>query len=759
MDKQSAATTSTATAAGADELEDNSIRTPHMTCSAIHRAVWKWAFKIAVMSSLVLSAVPSAAYTVSSARPRVLLTPSGVSTLRNRCVNDAAYRSVYLSLKNRVDSWTSPTTNRYVIGQQLQAVVLVALVENYNSAYITKVDQWIRNAFETQGIVGLAQSGDGGAIWGSSDTILGVAIALDWLYPALGATTRSRYALHLRDFQDAVIAQQGGMTRDASRSDYSNQFYYFDGMLAVSGLALYGEGVADGSAVTYLNTFDGYLRTNMLPVVNQVGAANGGWHEGLGYVNRGMTTFVTELEAWRTGTGEDVFPQASGLRTLSNWILHSTQPDGVVANIGDVSAWPTGWGQDTGKRSALLAARYRDGIAQYLANRVNVTAEWPYAFFYLLWHDSTVPEVNRSLLPTDQYFGGVGWVSMRSGWNNSDVFALFTSGNYYFGHQHYDQNSFQIFRSAPLAIDNGIYNVGSPSYKTATRFHNTILIGDPGSSTDDGAAGQIGASPQRFLANPESTTSNKGDIVRYETTPHYVLVVGDASRAYSSARLSGYIRKFLYVKPDYFLVVDRVTLPNATYPIRWMLQSDTQPTVAGRDVTVTNGSGVLQMRTLLPTDAALSTVSLFSGIAAYGGGNYRTDVIPGSRRTQETFVHVLRATAAPASTSSDGVLVRSSSGRLVGAQFGGHVALVADGGAVTTAESYTVAGSAETTHTIADLMPATSYSVARNGTLVTSVSSSPNGVLRFTALGGGTFTVTSSSASQPEAPRNLRIVP
>jgi hypothetical protein len=711
-----------------------------------------------VLTFVILCWAPaSSGYSVTTARPRVLLTQSELTALRNRCTAVGTYRNTYLALKSRVDGWSSPTTNRYVIGAQIQAIVLVALIENYNPAYLAKTDQWIRNLFDTQGAVALAQSGEGGAIWGSSDTILGVAVALDWLYPAIDAATRLRYGTYLRDFQEAVINQQGGMTRDSSRSDYSNQFYYFDGMLAVTGLALFGEGIDDARASTYLQAYDSYVRQNMIPVVNQVGGSNGGWHEGPGYVDRGMTTFATTLDAWRTGTGENLFAQATGLRTLSKWVFHTTQPDGLVVNVGDVSGWPRGWGQDTGKRAALLAARYRDGYSQYLANRVSPSAEWPYAFFYLLWHDATVPEITPSSEPTDQHFEGIGWASLRSGWAASDIFALFTSGNYYFGHQHYDQNSFQIFRSAPLATDNGTYNVGSPAYKTATRFHNTVLIGDPGTGTDDGGAGQTGASPQRFLPTPESTSSDKGDIVRFESTPNYALVVGDASKAYSSARLTGFVRKFLYLKPDYFLIVDIVDLPSTTYPIRWMLQSDTTPTIAGRDVTVTNGGGSLQVRTLLPSDAALASHQVFSGVTEYGGGNYRTEVVPGARRTQEVFVHALRAGASPL-PGSDAVLVRSTSGRLVGAQFGTHVALL---GPVAPAsiESYSIAASGALTHVIGDLPPSTLFTISRNGTQLTTATTTTGGVLRFSASGGGSFSLAAGGAgTTPAPPQNLRII-
>jgi Heparinase II/III-like protein len=729
---------------------------------SVRRRRQTWVVAIAVWI-LLTGTYNSFAATITPGRPRVMLTAADVGALRNKCLTISPYREVYQSLKSRVDGWTSPTTNRYVVGQQIEALVFVALIENYNAAYLAKVDQWIRNVYETQGAVGLAASGDAGAIWGSADIILGTAWALDWLYPALNPATRLRYGTNLRDFQEAVINRQGGTARDGSRADYSNQFYYFDGMLSITGIALSGAQIDDARAAAYIQSFDTYVRQNMLPVVNQVGGTNGGWHEGLGYVDRAMTTFAQEVEAWRVATGEDLFPQASGLRNLSKWVLYSTQPDGIVANIGDVSAWPVGWTTDTAKRGVLLGARYKDGYSQYLANRTSATSNWWYAPFYLLWYDASVAETVLASTSKDAYFDGIGWVSMHSGWGASDVFALFTSGNYYFGHQHLDQNSFQIFRSAPLAIDNGIYNAGAPAYKMATRFHNTILVGDPGaaSAETDGAAGQTSAGPQLYLSNPEASSSDKGDIVKYETTPQYTYVVGDATKAYSSSRLTGYIRKVVYAKPDYFLIVDRVAVPTTSFPIRWMHQAESAPVINGLDVTVTNGGGKLQQRTLLPADAVVTNYTVFAGDSGYGGGNYRTEVVPGTRRLQETFVHVLWATSSGASQAIDARLVRSQSGSLVGAQFGSHIALVSESTQPQTTEVYTATGTASIDHMIADLVPSGRYDVLRNGAALVTVVASTSGVLSFASPGGGTFTVrvAGTQPTPPASPRNLRIVP
>ncbi|MBI4855352.1 MAG: heparinase II/III family protein, partial [Acetobacterium woodii] len=527
------------------------------------------------------------------------------------------------------------------------------------------------------------------------------------------------------------------------RSDYSNQFYYFDGMLAITGIALYNEGVDDSLALTYLKTFDNYLHNNMIPTINQVGGKNGGWHEGLGYVDRAMTYFTFELEAWRVGAGENLFSQAAGLKGLSKWLFYSTQPDGNVVNISDVTGWPEGWGDQAARRAVLLGARFKDGFSQYIANSISptISRNWSYMVFYLLWYDSSVPAVDPSAIDTAEYFDGVGWISMRSSWDSNAIFAMFYSGNFYFGHQHKDQNSFMIFKNAPLAIDNGIYNVGTPNYKWATRYHNTIIVGNPGSETsiEDGDAGQSGASPMYYISNPEDSSSDKGDILLFDNDPNFTYTAGDASKAYSAGRLTTYIRKFLYLKPDYFVILDRVAVPTANYPIRWLLQSENNPEISESQIKITNGSGRLFSKTLLPNSVSISINTVFSGMPRYGGGNYRIEVVPTVNKSEEYFLHVLWVTDSKVTAMPPVQLLSSTSGNLVGTQFSNYAVLLSKKGTIETEETYSVPATGVLKHLIGDLTPQGLYEIYQNGNLIMTKVSSNGGTLQFSSTGGGIF--------------------
>src|SRR3989304_6277573 len=161
-----------------------------------------------VFIAFTLPHVAEASFSIQPTHPRILITPDEISSLRNKSKNIAPYKEVYTTLKSKVDSWSSPTTNRYIVGNQIQAIVFVALMENYDTVYLNKVDQWIVYLFATQDVIDLVLSRDNGAVWGSADIILGLAMAYDWLYPALSPQKRTKYGTYLLEFQKAVITEQ-----------------------------------------------------------------------------------------------------------------------------------------------------------------------------------------------------------------------------------------------------------------------------------------------------------------------------------------------------------------------------------------------------------------------------------------------------------------------------------------------------------------------------------------------------------------------
>jgi hypothetical protein len=341
------------------------------------------------------------------------------------------------------------------------------------------------------------------------------------------------------------------------------------------------------------------------------------------------------------------------------------------------------------------------------------------------------------------HFDGIGWVSMRNKWEKNATFALFHSGNFYFGHQHLDQNSFIIFKNTPLAIDSGIYNLGTPNYKWATRFHNTILVGDPGpmNSLNDGEAGQTGASPMYFIQNPQKSKSNKGDIILFENHPNYTYTIGDASKAYYPSRLSAFIRKFFFLKPNSFFIFDQIVLPTDHYPIRWLFQSEKMPLISEKLIQVTNGNGHLICKTLLPEKVEISVNTVSFGQTRYGGINYRTEIIPVKRESEEIFLTALWTTDLDPVKIPPFHIIKSQSQNLVGCLISDQLVLFSKNSSAQKREAYFVPmeDSTKLESFIIDLVPKGTYDIYQNGKHILRKASSPGGILQFQTKGGGQF--------------------
>jgi heparin/heparan-sulfate lyase len=233
-----------------------------------------------------------------------------------------------------------------------------------------------------------------------------------------------------------------------------------------------------------------------------------------------------------------------------------------------------------------------------------------------------------------------------------------------------------------------------------------------------------------------------GRIIAYENSPQFDYACGDAAHSYSPTTVKAFTRQFVYLRPDVFVVFDRVSAFSAEFPKTWILHTPAKPVpnaagaekpdtrihpeghftweCDGGQMTNTTG-GRLFWRTLLPdrreirllggpghdfevegvnrgpTEASyskqvLEKCAVYAELANLGG--WRLEVESQNRRETETFLNVLQAADADTremvgveKISADGrVGVRVTSGAKVfevtfateGAA-GGHIEIT-DGG-------------------------------------------------------------------------------
>jgi SAM-dependent methyltransferase len=586
--------------------------------------------------------------TVVAHHPRILLQADDLAGLRQRCKNDPYLKPVYEKMRTFAYG-NNRNTNLWVTPDELCSIALTCLIEDRDPKLLARaIDHidYLRTA-----------KGDS---WTRPRVLKSLACAYDWLHGDLSAEQRRKMVERMVE-----LAEQ--MREQYRHSDYNNHVYLERGPILYFGLALAGDGLADAEAKKALTEAEGLLRRHFVPTINQVGFhGDGGWHESMSYWSFFAYEFAHQLEAWRTATGENLFAECPALAGAAQWLVHCTRPhDRTMAPVADIES-PVHWGDQESACMPLIAARYKNGLAQWVAQQTPPQYGFN-AWSCLLAYDPGVAPVDVSSLPSGSLFSGIGWAAMRSDWTGNATWALFTCGDYYAGHQHFDQNSFIISKQGNLAIDAGEYGAKD------TLFHNTILIG----------SGQrpYGNDPRtRFGVTPPRSEFDTGEILAFEVNKHFSYVAGDASNAYGrfhdgrrTRKAPIFLRRLVFLKPDTFVIDDLVRVAEPGDEVRWLLHSHNEPVISDTEILIEDGQAQLACRTVLPERAKIFSTRDSGGRKSRQ--HYRIEISPDGDDVREVrFVHVLHARSLgspdskahcePASVGDDLLLSIEASGRI-----------------------------------------------------------------------------------------------
>ena len=558
-------------------------------------------------------------------RPRLFLDADRLAQVKANIESDPFLREVYGELLDWAQS-SHYWTNMWVAPLQLQGLALTDLLEGGPVAIRVKLLQMV-NAL-------LHANYDS---WTAPRIAKGLATVHDWLYDQLPPALKQRMAermLELARFMYTVWRH----------SDYNNHLYLEYGPLLYVGITLLNEGIDDEAAEQIVLDIAEMIEYHFIPAKQQVGAGDGGWHESMSYHSFHTYEFAQVLEAWAKISGGDHWSTFYGLDGDAAWLYHHLRPhDGSMIAAHNINT-PSRLIWEHLYYLPLLQSRRKDGVATSLildfakpeqagdpaAQRPNYIAEHPHPSHWwpvILWFDPGVEPVPRSELPLAQHFRGLGWVSMRSSWQEDATFAHFRSGPYYSGHQHLDQNAFVIHKRGLLAVDAGEYGAKE------TKYHNTVLIGE----------GQryYGNDPRRVVGPVEGTEFDTGRIVAFGTNEWFTYAAGDATGAHTD-EVKDHTRHFLYLRPDTFVVFDRVETASPTTPKTWLLNSH-HPARAIDAAThaVQEGDGELWVQTLLPSEPVFEFERIAGGQRNLEASQLR--VSPAAPAKVVYFLHVLTA--------------------------------------------------------------------------------------------------------------------
>ena len=210
---------------------------------------------------------------------------------------------------------------------------------------------------------------------------------------------------------------------------------------------------------------------------------------------------------------------------------------------------------------------------------------------------------SQGRFPFAGIFRGVDQVVFRSGWSSGGTRIEFDCGPYFAKHQHLDRAHFTIHHRGHLAIDSGADYTESESphylnYYRRTVAHNSMLVYDPAEkffwsenileAANDGGQRMDSSrfwNTVRSLEDWEKTRDiwDIGRMRIVDASSKYNYALGDATRAYSPAKVSCFTRQLLYLPAlDVLLVFDRVVSTDPAFRKTWLLHAVNKPSVEGQ---------------------------------------------------------------------------------------------------------------------------------------------------------------------------------
>jgi hypothetical protein len=474
-----------------------------------------------------------------------------------------------------------------------------------------------------------------------------VALVYDWCYAQLSSDERTTF----NDYFDAW--DDGPKTEDAP--GWVNYWPRHGYAYALMALATYGD---NPRAPGWLDEYR-YRRyeDNDLLLLDRI-AEGGAWPEGMIYDWIANPPRIKAVEAWRTGTGEDLFAATEWYQERFGYILLHRWP-GLADQFGyKYHPYPSTGDSDRNRGSItnyerimalILIQRYGD---EPLARQLQALLAAPptnnsMRFLYhdeFLWFNPDQPSEPPTQLT--HFAAGTGTLFVRSGWPDgaadrdaSATHITFQSGDHFTYHQHYDQNSFTLFKYDDLVVDSGVYSGEGLSYHDQNYYvrtiaHNTLVVYNPAESflgaRPDATSNDGGQRPPLPASRSPQTVEDfdrfevqydTGEMVHFEEDEAYTYALGDATNAYNNptynqamdtnlsgntAKVSRFQREFVYLRSlalppqasqtgqtgEYLILFDRVGVTDEAFSganTKLLFHTLSEPTVNGAAAVISPG--------------------------------------------------------------------------------------------------------------------------------------------------------------------------
>ena len=241
----------------------------------------------------------------------------------------------------------------------------------------------------------------------------------------------------------------------------------------------------------------------------------------------GVLHYYTQISRLLTLNGYTASGLTARHELMFEALMSISYPDGVYPPIGNTMRTDS---RSTGDYLGIGALLYNRGDMRRLAGEsIPEEAFWLFGPAAFAQYDSIEPQPadpKSRLLPDARY------AVMRTGWEPDDKFLLFDASPRLGGHKHADRLQVIVYVGRELLIDPGMYSYDQPGYHSlrTAQNHNTLVI--------DGLD-QSGQEPELLHWYAEDGI----DFVAGALSEHGMR----------------HQRSVLFVRPDYWVVVDHLT--------------------------------------------------------------------------------------------------------------------------------------------------------------------------------------------------------
>jgi hypothetical protein len=558
------------------------------------------------------------------AHPRILLTGARTGRMKAALAGPAGQR-----FKAMVDSQIGGDKQYAFHGYFAAFVYRLTGEPAYAKYAISFIDAEVAEAEQK-----IAKGEQPGAAFDSyllvGEQIGDIALTYDWCFERLSETQKKRWLAYadqaIWNVWNPTQASWGGKRVEWSgwAIDNPNNNYYSSFLEATMlfGLAARGE---HPRAEKWVKDFrEKHIGDELGPTFDR-DLTGGGSREGTGYGTE-MRRLFRLYDLWESATGERLADLTPHTKASLLYAMHGTVPtlDHIVP-IGDQARESTGLLFDSHREyvQTLIHLFRSDPLAAigqwYLAHSSVKRMGQPYSLVYdVLYQESDLGQRQLQDLYPVYYASGVGHLFARSSWQPDATWFGFLTGPMTESHAHRDLGSLLVFKNEWLAYDAGIDSHSGLRREEAV--HNLVELtrnGKPVKMQFDRSA--------RLMA--------------LDDDPAYLYVAADVTPMYGDgAGVSSVQREVVFVKPDTFVVFDRVRA-KPTIIKTWHLNTPYKPVAKSNYATIQGNKSNLTVTALLPRGAKPAVIG-WPSVEPDMNAGYRLDLAGGAEEAVQ-FLAVL----------------------------------------------------------------------------------------------------------------------